>query len=185
MSSKRDVVRNPIPVMTLTDAFKTMQAYSRGESELPSWAGKKVRMGQPDKKVRMGQPDKKVRIGLSDKMVRMGPPDKGPQAAVAVAVAVEEASPSKGIGSFAKLYSDNKELIVKIANEHPESVAALAKLVKRGESNVSRTLAKLAGFGIVSLVPAKSGRAKMPVLLMESVHLKLELKTGEVVLVGA
>ena len=176
MSSKRDVVRNPIPVMTLTDAFKTMQAYSRGESELPSWAGKKVRMGQPDKK---------VRIGLSDKMVRMGPPDKGPQAAVAVAVAVEEASPSKGIGSFAKLYSDNKELIVKIANEHPESVAALAKLVKRGESNVSRTLAKLAGFGIVSLVPAKSGRAKMPVLLMESVHLKLELKTGEVVLVGA
>jgi hypothetical protein len=156
MSSKRDVVRNPIPVMTLTDAFKTMQAYSRGESELPSWAGKKV---------------------------RMGPPDKGLRAAVAVAV--EEASPSKGIGSFAKLYSDNKELIVIIANEHPESVAALAKLVNRGESNVSRTLAKLAGFGIVSLVPAKSGRAKKPVLLMESVHLKLELKTGEVVLVGA
>ncbi len=91
---------------------------------------------------------------------------------------------SEGLDSFSKLYSDNKDLIAAIAKLNPESIAALAKLVDREESNVSRTLGKLEKFGIVELVASAKGRTKRPTLVMEKVRFDLDLLTGKMSLAG-
>jgi len=91
---------------------------------------------------------------------------------------------SESLDSFSKLFTDNKDLIATIARENPESVAALARMVHRDESNVSRTLGKLERFGIVELVSSERGRTKRPILLMEKVRFDLDLLSGQMSLAG-
>ena len=49
------------------------------------------------------------------------------------------------------LSEKNRELLRILANERPESVRELAELTGRAESNLSRTLKTLAGYGLVQL----------------------------------
>lgn len=72
------------------------------------------------------------------------------------------------------LTPENRELLALIDTRHPESVAELASLAGRAEPNVSRTLAKLAANGIVSLIEG-SGRAKKPMLLARELTVKIKL----------
>ena len=90
----------------------------------------------------------------------------------------------ESLDSFSKLYSDNKDLIAALANHNPESIGALAKLIHREESNVSRTLGKLEKFGLVELMPSKIGRKKRPILVMKMVRFDLDLLSGEMSLAG-
>ena len=75
-------------------------------------------------------------------------------------------------------------MIAAIANLNPESITALAKLIGREESNVSRTLGKLESFGIVQLVASPKGRIKRPTLVMVKVRFDLDLLTGQMSLAG-
>ena len=45
MNSKKINNTNEIPVMTLSEVFKTLVAVSHGNQEAPNWAGKKVYIG--------------------------------------------------------------------------------------------------------------------------------------------
>ena len=97
----------------------------------------------------------------------------------------ETVSPEgNSLDSFSKLYNDNKELLSIIAHRHPASVAELAQLVQREQSNVSRTLGKLEKSGLIKLVPADKGRAKRPELVMRQVRIDLDLVSGKVSLAG-
>lgn len=91
---------------------------------------------------------------------------------------------TESLDSFSKLLTENKELIAAIAHDMPESVAALARIVHRDESNVSRTLGKLARFGIVNMVSSEKGRTKRPMLAMERIRFDLDLLTGRMFLTG-
>lgn len=59
------------------------------------------------------------------------------------------------------LTPDNRQLLAAIENSKPASVADLARLVGRAESNVSRTLSRLVTGGFVRLKPG-TGKAKVP-----------------------
>lgn len=59
------------------------------------------------------------------------------------------------------LTPDNRQLLAAIEKSRPTSVADLARLVGRAESNVSRTLSKLVAGGFVRLKPG-AGKAKVP-----------------------
>lgn len=59
------------------------------------------------------------------------------------------------------LTPDNRQLLAVIENSKPASVADLARLVGRAESNVSRTLSRLVVGGFVRLKPG-AGKAKVP-----------------------
>ncbi|WP_310449103.1 MarR family transcriptional regulator [Sulfuritalea sp.] len=59
------------------------------------------------------------------------------------------------------LTPDNRQLLAVIENSKPASVADLARLVGRAESNVSRTLSRLVAGGFVRLKPG-AGKAKVP-----------------------
>jgi predicted transcriptional regulator len=59
------------------------------------------------------------------------------------------------------LTPDNRQLLAVIDNSKPASVADLARLVGRAESNVSRTLSRLVAGGFVRLKPG-TGKAKVP-----------------------
>lgn len=59
------------------------------------------------------------------------------------------------------LTPDNRQLLAVIENSKPASVADLARLVGRAESNVSRTLSRLVAGGFVRLKPG-TGKAKVP-----------------------
>lgn len=91
---------------------------------------------------------------------------------------------SESLNSFSKLLTDNQDVLAAIASARPESVAALARLVNRDESNISRTLGKFERFGIVELVAAEKGRTKRPVLTMEKLRLDLDLLSGQVQFAG-
>lgn len=93
-------------------------------------------------------------------------------------------SNGESLDSFSKLFADNKDLIATIAREKPASVSALARMVHRDESNVSRTLGKLERFGIVALVLSEKGRTKRPILVMEKVRFDLDLLSGKMSLAG-
>ena len=59
------------------------------------------------------------------------------------------------------LTPDNRQLLAVIENSKPASVADLARLVGRAESNVSRTLSRLVAGGFVRLKPG-TGKVKVP-----------------------
>lgn len=59
------------------------------------------------------------------------------------------------------LTPENRQLLAAIEEQKPASVAELARLLRRTEPNVSRTLGKLAAAGFVRLRPG-AGRTKVP-----------------------
>jgi predicted transcriptional regulator len=79
------------------------------------------------------------------------------------------------VESFAKVMSDrNRGLLALIAERRPESIDALAAASGRAKSNLSRTLATMARYGLVRL-ENDEGRRLKPVVMFERVELKLSL----------
>jgi predicted transcriptional regulator len=78
------------------------------------------------------------------------------------------------------LSADNLKLLHLIGTQRPGSVRELAMLVKRKESNLSRTLKKLQEAGIIALEKGP-GRIRAPRLIARRVTLDLDLVgTGSV-----
>ena len=83
-----------------------------------------------------------------------------------MAIARGEHKPARGepkvwftsIESFAKVLSGrNRELLVLIAREKPDSLTALAELAGRNKSNLSRTLKTMSRYGLVELTEGERG----------------------------
>jgi predicted transcriptional regulator len=58
------------------------------------------------------------------------------------------------------LTPDNRELLRMIRDKHPQSVAELARLSKRAQPNLLRTLGKLEAFGLIEMTA--SGNRRVP-----------------------
>ena len=79
--------------------------------------------------------------------------------------------------SFAQVLSaGNRELLRTIAERAPASLDELAEMTGRAKSNLSRTLKKMAEYGLVEMEP--EGRRRRPRVLYDRVSLDLTL-TGE------
>lgn len=72
------------------------------------------------------------------------------------------------------LTAENRELLAAIDKTHPESVAALAKQLRRAEPNVSRTLSKLEACGLVRLTQGK-GKAKIPEIISRRIRVEIDV----------
>jgi predicted transcriptional regulator len=83
--------------------------------------------------------------------------------------------------SFARVLSaGNRELLRVIAESRPQSLDELARITGKAKSNLSRTLKKMEGYGLVRLERGERGRIK-PKVLHDRVELDLPLlwrKTG-------
>src|SRR5690348_12719351 len=66
------------------------------------------------------------------------------------------------------LTPENRSLMKTIRDEKPQSVAELARLTHRAETNLLRTLAKLAAVGLVELRTIQ--KRKVPVSVIEKLH---------------
>lgn len=58
------------------------------------------------------------------------------------------------------LTPDNRELLRMIRDEHPQSVAELARISKRAQPNLLRTLGKMEAFGLIEMTA--SGNRRIP-----------------------
>lgn len=77
--------------------------------------------------------------------------------------------------SFAKVLSvGNRELLRVIAEKAPGSLAELSEMTGRAKSNLSRTLKKMADYGLVRLERGERGRVA-PRVLYDAVELELPL----------
>jgi predicted transcriptional regulator len=77
--------------------------------------------------------------------------------------------------SFAQVLSaGNRELLRVIAEQAPGSLEELAEITGRAKSNLSRTLKKMASYGLVSMDPGE-GRKLAPRIVHDMVELKLPL----------
>ena len=76
------------------------------------------------------------------------------------------------------LTPDNRKLLALIAQKQPKSVAALAVLSGRAESNLSRTLAKLQSAGIIRMDDG-DGRAKVPSVAIHTFRLEIDVFTAQ------
>ena len=77
--------------------------------------------------------------------------------------------------SFAKVLSDkNRALLALIAEQHPDSIDALAAASGRAKSNLSRTLRTMQRYGLVRLEKG-NGRKVRPVVTFERVELSLKV----------
>jgi len=66
----------------------------------------------------------------------------------------------------------NRKLLRLIRDNHPESVAQLARLSQRAEPNLLRTLAKLEATGLVELKSV--GRRKVPIACAKTLHVEID-----------
>lgn len=79
--------------------------------------------------------------------------------------------------SFARLLTaDNRTMLSLIAVHAPESLEELVKLTGRAKPNLSRTLHRLANYGIIRI--ERQGRRLVPTLLCDCIELTLPL-TGQ------
>jgi predicted transcriptional regulator len=77
--------------------------------------------------------------------------------------------------SFTKILSDkNRALLALIADEHPDSIDALAAASGRAKSNLSRTLRTMERYGLVKLTKGE-GRKLKPMVTFSRVELSLTL----------
>lgn len=72
------------------------------------------------------------------------------------------------------LTPENRHLLATIDQKKPTSVADLARLVKRAESNVSRTLGKLEAFGFVRLRQG-AGKSKIPEVAIHRLTVDMDI----------
>lgn len=70
------------------------------------------------------------------------------------------------------LTPENRCLLQIIRDEKPESVAELARLSARAESNLLRTLAKLEAIGLIEIRTV--GRRKQPVCCAKSLRIEID-----------
>lgn len=75
---------------------------------------------------------------------------------------------------FRLLTRENRFLLATIDQKKPASVADLAKLVNRAESNVSRTLGKLEALGFVRLKQG-AGKAKIPEVAIHRLTVDMDI----------
>ena len=103
-----------------------------------------------------------------------------------MAIARGDHKPSKGeptvwftsIESFAKVLTGrNRELLVTIAREKPDSLTELAELAGRSKSNLSRTLKTMSGYGLVELKRGQR-RTVVPRVPYDRVSLDVSLTSG-------
>jgi predicted transcriptional regulator len=77
--------------------------------------------------------------------------------------------------SFAQVLSaGNRELLRVIAEQAPGSLEELAEITGRAKSNLSRTLKKMASYGLVRMDPGE-GRKLAPKVVHDMVELELPL----------
>lgn len=76
------------------------------------------------------------------------------------------------------LNSENRALLALIDSAHPQSLAELAKLSGRAESNLSRTLSKLEAMGVVRLVEGP-GRAKAVELVVRKLVVEIDVRRSD------
>lgn len=77
--------------------------------------------------------------------------------------------------SFAQVLSaGNRELLRVIAEQAPGSLEELAEITGRAKSNLSRTLKKMASYGLVRMDPGE-GRKLAPKVVHDIVELELPL----------
>ena len=77
-------------------------------------------------------------------------------------------------GVFRLLTPENRFLLATIDQKKPVSVADLARLVKRAEPNVSRTLGKLEAFGFVRLRQG-AGKSKIPEVTIHRLTVDMDI----------
>ena len=77
-------------------------------------------------------------------------------------------------GVFRLLTPENRFLLATIDQKKPVSVADLARLVKRAEPNVSRTLGKLEAFGFVRLRQG-AGKSKIPEVAIHRLTVDMDI----------
>jgi predicted transcriptional regulator len=70
------------------------------------------------------------------------------------------------------LTPDNRTLLRTIRDARPRSVAELARLTKRAEPNLLRTLAKLEAFGLLEMRTVD--RRRVPTLLVETLRIEID-----------
>ena len=70
------------------------------------------------------------------------------------------------------LTPENRELLRVIRDEHPDSVAALARRIDRAEPNVAKSLAKLEAIGLVAF--RIDGRRKIPIAQIGKLHVEID-----------
>lgn len=81
--------------------------------------------------------------------------------------------------SFARILSiGNRELLSIIDEQAPESVEELAKISGRAQSNVSRTLKTMAGYGLIRMEKGR-GLKLTPKLAYDRVELVLPLTAAK------
>lgn len=79
------------------------------------------------------------------------------------------------IESVAKVLSDrNRELLVLIADEKPDSIQALAERTARAKSNLSRTLKTMERYGIVRM-GTRANRTLAPRVTFDEIQVDLPL----------
>jgi predicted transcriptional regulator len=71
------------------------------------------------------------------------------------------------------LTPENRTLLRIIRDERPQSVANLARLTDRAESNLLRTLGKLEAFGLIEMRP--EGRRRVPVSRVKTLSVEIDL----------
>ena len=68
------------------------------------------------------------------------------------------------MASLAQVLSDqNRELLALIAQEEPESISELAKLSRRSQPNLTRTLKKMEHYGLVEMKTGARGKKQQSV----------------------
>lgn len=70
------------------------------------------------------------------------------------------------------LTPENRTLLRMIRDERPQSVAELARLSKRAEPNLLRTLGKLEAFGLIEMQSA--GRRRIPVPIVHKLSVEID-----------
>ena len=81
--------------------------------------------------------------------------------------------------SFAKVLSaSNRELLRVIAAKAPRSLDELARLTGKAKSNLSRTLRRMEGYGLVRLERGERGRIA-PKVVHDRIELDLPLTSSE------
>jgi len=72
------------------------------------------------------------------------------------------------------LTPENRSLLATIDQKKPASIADLARLVKRAEPNVSRTLGKLEALGFVRLRQG-AGKSKIPEVVIRRLTVDMDI----------
>lgn len=88
------------------------------------------------------------------------------------------------LSSLSKLLADNHDLLACVGGGKAKSIAELARVVGRAESNVSRSLSKLHAVGLLKMESTVGRRGKRPVLLAQKTRLCINLTTGALILEG-